>query len=62
MRDFSKWEAMWDAYYAQGFSGGAVPGSAASICWNIGLPVGRDYHRLQGLRLQPTSRMQNQSA
>lgn len=37
MRDFSKWEAMWDAYYAQGFSGGAVPGSAASICWNIGL-------------------------
>lgn len=32
MLDFSKWVAMWDAYD----SGGAVPGSAASICWNIG--------------------------
>lgn len=36
MLDFSKWVAMWDAYDAQGFSSGAVPGSAASICWNIG--------------------------
>lgn len=36
MIDFSKWVAMWDAYDAQGISGGAVPGSAASICWNIG--------------------------
>lgn len=36
MLDFSKWVAMWDAYDARGFSGGAVPGSAASICWNIG--------------------------
>lgn len=36
MLDFSKWAAMWDAYDAQGFSGGAVPGSAASICWYIG--------------------------
>lgn len=33
MLDFSKWVTMWDAYN----SGGAVPGSAASICWNIGL-------------------------
>lgn len=33
MLDFSTWVAMWDAYN----SGGAVPGSAASICWNIGL-------------------------
>ena len=32
MLDFSKWVAMWDAYD----SGGAVPGSAANICWNIG--------------------------
>lgn len=32
MRDFSKWVAIWDAYDAQGIS----PGSAASICWNIG--------------------------
>lgn len=29
---------------------------------HIGLPVGRDYHRLQGLRLQSASRMQNQPA
>lgn len=36
MLDFSKWVDMWDAYYARGISGGAVPGSAASICWNIG--------------------------
>lgn len=36
MLDFSKWAAMWDAYDAQGISGGTVPGSAASICWNIG--------------------------
>lgn len=36
MLDFSKWVAMWDAYDARGFSGGAVPGSAASICWYIG--------------------------
>ncbi len=33
MLDFSKWVAVWDTYN----SGGAVPGSAASICWNIGL-------------------------
>ena len=41
MLDFSKWVAMWDtyyaAYYAQGISGGAVPDSAASICWYISL-------------------------
>ena len=36
MLDFSKWVSMWNAYNAQGISGGAVPGSAASICWNIG--------------------------
>lgn len=36
MLDFSKWVDMWDAYDARGISGGAVPGSAASICWNIG--------------------------
>lgn len=36
MLDFSKWVDMWDTYDARGISGGAVPGSAASICWNIG--------------------------
>lgn len=36
MLDFSKWVDMWDAYDARGISGGAVSGSAASICWNIG--------------------------
>lgn len=36
MLDFSKWVSMWDAYDAHGISGGAVPGSAASVCWNIG--------------------------
>lgn len=36
MLDFSKWVSMWNAYNAQGISSGAVPGSAASICWNIG--------------------------
>lgn len=36
MKDFSKWAAMWDAYDAHAISDGAVPGSAASICWNIG--------------------------
>lgn len=36
MLDFSKWTAMWDTYDAHGISGGAVPGSAASVCWNIG--------------------------
>lgn len=37
MLDFSKWVAMWDAYNDHNSSSGAVPGSAASICWNIGL-------------------------
>ena len=36
MLDFSKWVAMWDAYNDHNSSSGAVPGSAASICWNIG--------------------------
>lgn len=56
MLDFSKWVDMWDAYYARGISGGAVPGSAASICWNIGflddtlrpLTVNHTYNRLPG--------------
>lgn len=36
MRDFSKWVSMWDDYDVHGISGGAVPGSAASVCWYIG--------------------------
>lgn len=34
MRDFSKWEAMWDAYNRMGE---AVSGSPASICLIIGM-------------------------
>lgn len=36
MLDFSKWEAMWDAYNRMGE---AVSGSPASICQGIGLTL-----------------------
>lgn len=36
MRDFSKWEAMWDAYNRMGE---AVSGSPASICQGIGVTL-----------------------
>lgn len=36
MKDFTKWEAMWDAYNRMGE---AVSGSPASICQGIGVTL-----------------------